>query len=55
MKNKHLSIEEHFTIKSILDQSASFKAIARSLRRDCSTISKEVRSHLLFKKTGCFL
>lgn len=53
-KNKHLSIEERTTIKSMLDQSASFKAIARSLGRDCTTISKEVRSHLIFKKTGCF-
>lgn len=53
-KNKHLSIDERFTIKSMLDQSASFKAIARSLGRDCTTISKEVRSHLIFKKTGCF-
>lgn len=53
-KNKHLSIEERSTIKSMLDQSASFKAIARALGRDCTTISKEVRSHLIFKKTGCF-
>lgn len=53
-KNKHLSIEERSTIKAMLDQSASFKAIARILGRDCTTISKEVRSHLIFKKTGCF-
>lgn len=53
-KNKHLSIDERFTIKSMLDQSASFKAIARSLGRDCTTISKEVRNHLVFKKSGCF-
>lgn len=53
-KNKHLSIEERSTIKSMLDQSASFKAIARALGRDCTTISKEVRNHLVFKKTGCF-
>lgn len=52
-KNKHLSIEERSIIKSMLDQSASFKAIARSLGRDCSTISKEVRLHLVFKKSGC--
>lgn len=53
-KNKHLSIEERSIIKSMLDQSASFKAIARQLGRDCTTISKEVRNHLVFKKTGCF-
>ncbi len=30
-KHKHLSIEERSVIKSMLDQSASFKAIARAL------------------------
>lgn len=53
-KNKHLVLEEGVTIKNMLDSSASFKAIARCLGRDCTTISKEVRSHLLFQKTGCF-
>ncbi len=53
-KNKHLSFEERSIIKSMLDQSASFKAIARKLERDCTTVSKEVRSHLVFKKSGCF-
>lgn len=53
-KNKHLSIEERSTIKVMLDSSASFKEIARTLGRDCTTISKEVRNHLIFQKTGCY-
>lgn len=53
-KNKHLSLEERYTIKTMLDQSASFKEIARHLNRDCTTISKEVRNHMIFQKTGCF-
>ena len=53
-KNKHLSFEERTTIKSMLDHSASFKEIARTLGRDCTTISKEVRNHISFKKSGCF-
>lgn len=53
-KHKHLSLEERFTIKTLLDNSASFKEIGRALGRDCTTISKEVRNHLLFQKTGCF-
>lgn len=53
-KNKHLSIEERTTIKTMLDSSASFKEIARVLGRDCTTISKEIRNHLLFQKTGCY-
>lgn len=38
----------------MLDEKASFSAIARRLGRDRTTISKEVRAHLIFKKTGCF-
>ncbi len=53
-KFKHLNIEERTTIKLMLDQSESFKAIGRALGRDCSTISKEVRNHLIFQKTGRF-
>lgn len=53
-KNKHLNIEERSIIKAMLDDSASFKEIGRRLNRDCTTISKEVRNHLIFQKTGCF-
>ena len=54
MKNKHLTIDERSTIKTLLDESTSFKAIARKLGRHCTTISKEVHSHIVFKKTGYF-
>ena len=54
MKRKHLTFEERQTIKSMLDKKESFKSIARELGRDCSTISKEVKNHIIFKKTGCF-
>ena len=53
-KNKHLSSDERFTIMKMLNDSASFKEIGRVLGRDCTTISKEVRNHIVFKKTGCF-
>lgn len=53
-KNRHLSIEERSTIKVMLDDSKSFKEIGRKLGRDCTTISKEVRNHLVFQKTGCW-
>lgn len=53
-KYKYLSFEERFIIKNLLDNSASFKEIDRALDRDCTTISKEVRNHLLFQKTGFF-
>lgn len=50
--HKHLSLEERFFIAKQLDSNASFKSIALELDRDCTTISKEVRSHKIFKKTG---
>ena len=53
-KNKHLSADERFTIMKMLNDSASFKEIGRILGRDCTTISKEVRNHIVFKKSGCF-
>lgn len=52
-KRTHLSLSERTTIQSMLHQQASFKAIARQLNRNCSTISKEIRAHLLFQQTGC--
>lgn len=37
-----------------LNQSKSFKAIARSLNKDCTTISKEVKNHISFQKSGSY-
>ena len=53
-KRKHLTFDERQTIKNMLDKRESFKSIARELGRDCTTISKEVKNHIIFKKTGCF-
>lgn len=52
-KYTHLSLDERITIQQMLNQAESFKAIGRTLDRNCSTISKEVRNHLLFQKKGC--
>lgn len=52
-KQKHLTLSERFTIQFMLNQSFSFKAIARELDRDCTTIPKEIRNHMIFQKTGC--
>lgn len=53
-KHKHLSLDERITISRLLDNSHSFKAIAAALDRDCTTISKEIRSHLIFEKKGAY-
>lgn len=49
-KQTHLTLVERCTIESMLNNSESFKAIGRKLGRHCTTISKEVRGHILFKK-----
>ena len=38
-ENKHLTIEERSTIKTMLDNSASFKSIARELGRHCTAMT----------------
>ncbi len=50
---QHLSLEERIQIQQMLSQSASFKQIGRELNRHCTTISKEIRHHMVFQKTGC--
>ena len=54
-KQKHLDLKSRYVIEHSLDSSMSFKAIARELGKDCTTISKEIRNHLVFKKSGACL
>ena len=51
-KYKHLTLQDRQIIESSLNSRTSFKGIGRLISKDCSTISKEVRSHLIFKKIG---
>lgn len=51
-KNKHLTLDDRITIKGLLDTRTSFKAIAAEVGKDCTTISKEVRNHRIYRKTG---
>ncbi|WP_163193843.1 helix-turn-helix domain-containing protein [Clostridium thermarum] len=53
-KFKHFTLEERVSIEIMLKASLSFKAIARELDRDCTTISKEVKNHIMFKRTGSY-
>lgn len=53
-KNKHLSKSERNEIESLLNDKNSFRAIARELDRDPTTIAKEVKNHISYKKTGCY-
>ena len=51
-KNKHLTLENRITIQTELDKGNSFKGIASLLGKDCTTISKEIRNHIHYDKSG---
>ena len=48
-KNKHMSLDNRLEIQSGLDHDMSFKAIARRIGKDPTTISKEVKKHLVVR------
>lgn len=51
-KNKHLVLDQRYAIQHGLNDQLSFKAIGSSIGKDCTTISKEVRSHLIIEQKG---
>jgi len=53
-KNTHLLLDDRHTISNLLNSSTSFKAIGLEIGKDCTTISKEVRNHCIYKNTGAF-
>lgn len=52
--NKHLNLSQRITIEQSLNERFSFNAIGRDLGKNCTTISKEVKSHRQFKKIGTY-
>ena len=50
-KNKHLTADDRQEIMECLDKGMPFKAIARRLEKDPTTISKEVKKHLTVTET----
>ncbi len=53
-KNRHLAQSERIIIEQRLLAKESFKSIGCELGKDPTTIAKEVKNHIQFKKTGCF-
>ena len=51
---KHLTLEERQAIEHGLNSGLSFKCIGRMIRKDCTTVSKEVRKNHSIVRTGCF-
>ena len=53
-KQKHLTLDSRIIIETKLNEHESFKSIGRFLNKDCTTISKEVKNHIFFDKTGAY-
>ena len=53
-KHKHLDLDARITIELELGKASSFKEIASILGKDCTTVSKEVRAHRVFQKSGAY-
>ncbi|EFE90751.1 hypothetical protein GCWU000341_02445, partial [Oribacterium sp. oral taxon 078 str. F0262] len=53
-KYKQLTLDDRLLIEAGLKEGNSFKGIGERIGKDCSTVSKEVRSHLVFKKSGAY-
>lgn len=53
-KNKHFTLNERVVIEQSLNERFSFKSIAKTLDKDCTSISKELKKHIVQKKTGSF-
>ena len=52
MKHTHLSLEDRITISQMLSERQSFKQIASAVGKNCTTISREVRNHIEFRRSG---
>jgi transposase, IS30 family len=52
--SKHMTLSERQDIEISLRDKKSFKEIGRNLGKDCTTISKEVRYHLVERKSGAW-
>jgi transposase, IS30 family len=51
---KHFTLSERIDIEHCLKDGFSFKAIGREVNRDCTTIAKEIKNHIMQKKTGAY-
>ena len=52
MKNKHLSYDNRLEIEKGLKENLSFKQIGKNIGKDCTTVAKEIKNHIIFKNSG---
>lgn len=53
-KHSHLTFDDRLKIQKHITEGKSFKFIAGELGKDPTTISKEIKNHIQFLKTGCY-
>jgi len=51
---KQLNFDDRLSIEAGLKNNYSFKLIAQHIAKDPTTVSKEIRSHLIFKQSGAY-
>ena len=54
MSKKHMTLEDRYTIYHMLNDGDSFKKIADAIHKNCTSVSREIKNHLVFKKTGAY-
>ena len=52
MSKTHMTLSDRVRIQSGLEKSESFKKIAEAIGKDCTTVSREVRSHYVVERKG---
>lgn len=51
-KNKHMTLDDRIEVQACLDHGMTFKAIARRIGKDQTTVSKEVKKHITINPGG---
>lgn len=51
-KNKHLTLDDRIDIQECLNKGMTFKAIAKRIEKDQTTVSKEVKRHAITHESG---
>lgn len=54
MTKKHMTLEDRYTIAHLLNEGSSFKKIANAINKNCTSVSREIKNHLVFQKTGAY-
>jgi len=51
-KNKHMTLQDRIEIQECLSKGMTFKAIARRIGKDPTTVSREVKHHAAVHRNG---